>query len=137
ITSFIEFCGDADHFIAHNFSFDRDFLCFESATFFCTFLESKKMNIGKYNKLSDLASYYGINSIEENLHSSMYDVEILFDIVKNIYREKNQNFMKFLEEKPMNKKEQKIIQTRFSCYLNKKRDLLEKLSANNTREIFE
>ncbi|MGL4392143.1 MAG: 3'-5' exonuclease, partial [Fusobacteriaceae bacterium] len=46
ITSFIEFCGDADHFIAHNFSFDRDFLCFESATFFCTFLESKKMNIG-------------------------------------------------------------------------------------------
>ena len=37
IQSFLEFCGDTDHFIAHNFSFDREFICFETAISFCTF----------------------------------------------------------------------------------------------------
>ncbi|MGL4733455.1 MAG: 3'-5' exonuclease, partial [Fusobacteriaceae bacterium] len=80
IASFIEFCGDVDHFVAHNFSFDRDFVGFETLISFCTFLEARKMNIGKNYKLSDLAKYYGIHVDEENLHNSMYDVEILFQI---------------------------------------------------------
>lgn len=124
--SFIEFCGDADHFVAHNFSFDREFVTFETPVFFCTFLEAMKINIGKYNKLSDLAAFYGINVDKENLHSSMYDVEVLFDIVDNMYRSKNDNLIKFFNERALNKKEQKYIQTRYNSYIKSKLELRER-----------
>lgn len=120
--SFIEFCGDVDHFVAHNFSFDKDFVGFETLISFCTFIEARNINIGKYNKLSDLARYYGIEVKEENLHSSMYDVELLFDITDAMYREKNENLLKFLKDRPLNKKEQKYIQIRFNSYLKGKQD---------------
>ena len=132
IQSFLEFCGDTDHFIAHNFSFDREFICFETAISFCTFLESRKMNIGKHNKLSDFAAYYNIVVDPSNLHNSMYDVEILFQIIQSMYEEKNSNFLIFLEERPLNKKEQKCIQTRFNSYLNSKVTLREKTLKNRT-----
>ncbi|MGL6065181.1 MAG: 3'-5' exonuclease [Fusobacteriaceae bacterium] len=124
--SFIEFCGDADHFIAHNFSFDREFVTFETSLFFCTFLEAMKINIGKYNKLSDLAAFYNIDVDKENLHSSMYDVEVLFDIVDNMYRSKNDNLIKFFSERALNKKEQKYIQTRYNSYIKSKLELRER-----------
>lgn len=125
ITSFIEFCGDTDHFVAHNFSFDKDFVGFETLISFCTFLEAKKMNIGK-NKLSDLARYYGIEVDDENLHSSMYDVEILYDILNNMYKEGNENLIKFFVETPMNRKEQKYIQMRFNSYIKSKLETRER-----------
>ncbi|MGL5051486.1 MAG: 3'-5' exonuclease [Fusobacteriaceae bacterium] len=126
IHSFIEFCGDTDHFIAHNFSFDRDFVGFETLTSFCTFIEARNINIGKYNKLSDLAKYYGIEVKEENLHSSMYDVELLFDITRAMYKEKNDNLLKFFKDRALNKKEQKYIQVRFNSYLKSKREQKER-----------
>ncbi|MGL5577901.1 MAG: 3'-5' exonuclease, partial [Fusobacteriaceae bacterium] len=126
IASFIEFCGDVDHFVAHNFSFDRDFVGFETLISFCTFLEARKMNIGKNYKLSDLAKYYGIHVDEENLHNSMYDVEILFQILDAMYMEKNENLLRFFIEKPMNKKEQKYIQVRFNSYLRSKHETRER-----------
>lgn len=125
VHSFIEFCGDADHFVAHNFSFDRDFVGFETLISFCTFMEAQRINTGKNNKLSDLARFYNIEINEENLHSSMYDVEILFEILKAMYHSGNDNFLKFLGERPLNKKEQKYIQVRFNSYLRSKRDLKE------------
>lgn len=130
VQSFLDFCQDADHFIAHNFSFDREFICFETAISFCTFLESRKMNIGKYNKLSDFAAYYNIEIDPSNLHNSMYDVEVLFEIIQSMYEEKNSNFLIFLEERPLNKKEQKSIQTRFNSYLISKTALREKTLKN-------
>lgn len=134
VASFVEFCGDIDHFVAHNFSFDRDFMGFEALISFCTFLEAKKMNICKYNKLSDLARYYGVEIDDSKLHNSMYDVEVLFDIVKGMFCEKNENFIKFLCERPLNKKEQKYIQIRFNSYLKSKRELKERTEKN--RDLF-
>ncbi|MBP6063293.1 MAG: hypothetical protein KA493_04480 [Fusobacteriaceae bacterium] len=130
IESFIEFCGDTDHFIAHNFSFDKDFLGFEALVYFCTFIESKNINIGKFNKLSDLAAYYNIDVNPDFLHNSMYDVEILFDIVKAMYEEKNENLLKFFHERALNKKEQKYIQIRFNSYLKSKRELRDRTEKN-------
>lgn len=146
IHSFIEFCGDTDHFVAHNFSFDKDFVGFETLISFCTFIEAKNINIGKYNKLSDLARYYGIEVKEENLHSSMYDVELLFDITDAMYREKNENLLSFLRDRPLNKKEQKYIQVRFNSYLKNKREQKERFvkmqenrveKKNSYREVIE
>ncbi|MGL5964081.1 MAG: 3'-5' exonuclease [Fusobacteriaceae bacterium] len=133
ITSFIEFCGDADHFVAHNVSFDKDFVGFETLISFCTFLEARKMNMGKNYKLSDLAKYYGIHVDEGNLHNSMYDVEILYQIIENMYMEKNENLLKFFTEKPMNKKEQKYIQVRFNSYLKSKNDTRERFLERQSR----
>lgn len=133
IASFVEFCGDADHFVAHNFSFDKDFVGFETLISFCTFLEARKMNIGKNYKLSDLARYYGIEVETENLHNSMYDVEILFQILNGMYLEKNENFLKFLQEKPLNKKESKYIQVRFNSYLKNKNEIRERYISRQSR----
>lgn len=125
VHSFIEFCGDADHFVAHNFSFDKDFVGFETLISFCTFMEAQKINTGKNNKLSDLAEFYKIPVNPDNLHSSMYDVEVLFEVLKAMYNDKNDNLFKFLDERPLNKKEQKYIQVRFNSYLRSKRELKE------------
>lgn len=130
IESFIEFCGDIDHFVAHNFSFDKDFIGFEALISFCTFIESKNINIGKFNKLSDLAKFYDVEVDSDSLHSSMYDVEILFDVVKGMYKDKNENLLKFLSERPLNKKEQKYIQIRFNSYLKNKRELRDRTMKN-------
>lgn len=126
IASFIEFCGDTDHFIAHNFSFDRDFVGFETSISFCTFIECTKINIGKNNKLSDLAKYYGIPVDFSNLHNSMYDVEILYSIVEKMYLSGNENIIKFFNERPLNKKEQKYIQSRLNSYLKNKKEQKER-----------
>lgn len=133
IASFVEFCGDADHFVAHNFSFDKDFVGFETLISFCTFLEARKMNIGKNYKLSDLARYYGIEVEMENLHSSMYDVEILFEILNKMYLAENENLIKFLLEKPLNKKESKYIQLRFNSYLKSKHEVRERFLSRQSR----
>ncbi|WP_067143316.1 3'-5' exonuclease [Oceanivirga salmonicida] len=94
IQSFYDFCDGADHFIAHNIRFDRDFIPFKLECQFDTMLEN--MNIlkipGKYNSykwptLNECAEFYNVEVDENELHQSIYDVltmaRIFFKMRKN------------------------------------------------------
>lgn len=85
-SDFETFCSDTKRFVAHNISFDMQFIPFmEGKKKFCTmmtnmdivcayFLEWK--NQWKWPKLSETAIHYGIQFSEKELHSSMADAEL-------------------------------------------------------------
>lgn len=92
ISSFLEFCKDTDHYIAHNISFDRSFIPFVLKHEFCTMLENvdivkiKKANGNyKWPKLNELATYYKVPFDEGKLHGSLYDTTILGRIVYRMF----------------------------------------------------
>lgn len=90
------FCSDTKRFVAHNISFDMQFIPFiGDKKKFCTmmtntdivavyFMERKRE--WKWPKLSETAVHYGIQFSERELHGSMVDAEITAKI-----------FMKMLE----------------------------------------
>lgn len=95
IMGFYEFCDGAEHFIAHNIRFDRQFLPFKLTYQFDTMLENVNIlkipnEYGRYKwpKLQQCAEFYRVPLIESQLHGSMYDVEImarvLFRMTQNI-----------------------------------------------------
>lgn len=86
IPSFIEFCGEAEHFVAHNIRFDRSFIPFALKYQFDTMIENiqivkipspKFIGSYKWPKLDECAKFYGIELEEDQLHNSMYDVIIM------------------------------------------------------------
>jgi DNA polymerase-3 subunit epsilon len=93
---FEKFCSDTESFVAHNISFDIQFVPFiGNKNILCTmmtnmdivavyFLESKRE--WKWPKLSETAIHYGIQFSDRDIHSSIADAEITAKI-----------FMKMLE----------------------------------------
>lgn len=83
LEAFYNFCDGAEHFIAHNIKFDRDFIPFNLKYQFDTMLANIDiLKIpGKYGfkwpKLMECANYYNVPLEEDNLHASMYDVLIM------------------------------------------------------------
>lgn len=85
-SDFETFCSDTKRFIAHNISFDMQFIPFlAEKKKFCTmmtnmdivcvnFMEWKRE--WKWPKLSETAVHYGIQFCERELHGSMADAEI-------------------------------------------------------------
>lgn len=86
IQSFVEFCQGADHYVAHNIRFDRDFLPFKLKYQFDTMIENIDIvrimgNRGfKWPKLLECAEYYKVPLEEDKLHNSLYDVEVMAKI---------------------------------------------------------
>lgn len=99
IQSFIDFCEDANHFIAHNIRFDRTFIPFLLPVQFDTMIEN--INIVKipnevyggykWPKLNECAKFYNIPLDDDELHQSMYDVLIMARV---FYKMTKNNFTK-------------------------------------------
>ena len=94
---FQNFCSDTQRFIAHNVSFDTQFIPFlGNKKKLCTMKTNMDIVATEYMpwkrewkwpKLSETANYYGISFLEDSLHDSMVDTEITAKI-----------FFKMLEE---------------------------------------
>lgn len=88
MTNFYNFCGDTEHFVAHNIKFDRSFIDFPLKNQFDTMLAN--VNVlklpGKYEdsykwpKLSECAEHYKVPVKENELHGSYYDVLVMFRV---------------------------------------------------------
>lgn len=89
-SDFETFCSDTEGFIAHNISFDMQFIPFlVEKKKFCTMMTNTDIvcvyfmaqkNEWKWPKLSETAIHYGIPFNESDLHNSMYDTEITVKI---------------------------------------------------------
>lgn len=94
IDSFKEFCGDAKKFIAHNIDFDKSFLPFELEDQFCTMktntnilkLPKKRGSGFKWPKLIETVKFYKIPIDTEKLHNSLYDIEMTFNVFKEMLK---------------------------------------------------
>ena len=74
VDNFYNFCDGAQHFIAHNIRFDRQFIPFILPYQFDTMLENiETVKIPSTNGYSK----YNIKIEEDELHNSMYDVIIM------------------------------------------------------------
>jgi DNA polymerase-3 subunit epsilon len=103
--AFLDFCGGAKHFCAHNIAYDRKYLPFNLENVFCTMTQNKnvlklkrKDGAFKMPRLSEAASYYKIKFNTDKLHGSSYDTKILFEIFKKMLENKSAEKMvlKFL-----------------------------------------
>lgn len=87
-----KFIGNCKHFIAHNISFDRNFIPFKLKYQFCTMNENidivkiSKGNGYKWPKLLELAEFYQVPYDNEKLHDSYYDTLILARIVYKMFK---------------------------------------------------
>lgn len=80
------FCSDTERFVAHNISFDMQFVPFlRNKNKMCTMMTNMNIvaaeyldwkNEWKWPKLSETANYYCIPFNESDLHDSMYDAKI-------------------------------------------------------------
>lgn len=87
--TFFKFCGNCQHFVAHNISFDKKYLHRKLPKEFCTMRANSKIinlkNIRgacKPPKLVEATEFYQIYSDESKFHDSMYDVEMTIKVFK-------------------------------------------------------
>ena len=95
---FEEFCEGVTHFVAHNISFDSQFLNIPYMKKFCTMNENvENLKIeGKYGKykwpkLNETAKYYGIEVDELSTHRSDYDTYLCKEIFVRMLQDNNYN----------------------------------------------
>jgi len=100
IGSFIEFCRGVKGFIAHNLSFDRSFLPFSLNSGYCTLSGARKIEgyTDKKHKLDHVADHYKIDIEAGRLHGSMYDTEVLYEIVKKMIENNDCDINSYIEE---------------------------------------
>lgn len=94
IAGFVEFCEGAIHFVAHNIKFDRQFIPFKLQKEFCTMHTNTDIVKAGWNeyygsykwpKLQEAAAFYSIPMAPENLHNSLYDVQLTFEVFKSMF----------------------------------------------------
>ena len=104
---FEDFCNGVKHFVAHNISFDSQFLNIPYMRKFCTTNENvENLKIeGKYGnykwpKLNETAKYYGIEVDELSTHRSDYDTYLCKEIFVKMLKDNNYNskILEFLSE---------------------------------------
>ena len=95
---FEDFCDGVKHFVAHNISFDSQFLNIPYMRKFCTMNENvENLKIeGKYGKykwpkLNETAKYYGIEVDELSTHRSDYDTYLCKEIFVKMLKDNNYN----------------------------------------------
>ena len=95
---FEDFCDGVKHFVAHNISFDSQFLNIPYMKKFCTMNENvENLKIeGKYGKykwpkLNETAKYYGIEVDEFSTHRSDYDTYLCKEIFVKMLKDNNYN----------------------------------------------
>ena len=95
---FEDFCNGVKHFVAHNISFDSQFLNIPYMRKFCTMNENvENLKIeGKYGnykwpKLNETAKYYGIEVDELSTHRSDYDTYLCKEIFVKMLKDNNYN----------------------------------------------
>jgi len=87
IMPFRKFCTDTKHFVGHNIYYDKQYVDFWLPNMFCTMIANTKI-IGlkkadgkpKYPSLEETAKFYGIETVKKELHGSMYDSYITYQI---------------------------------------------------------
>jgi DNA polymerase-3 subunit epsilon len=108
INSFRLFCRDIRHFVGHNIFYDKQYINFWLSNMFCTMksntaiLGLKKSNGKlKYPTLGETAQFYGIETDKKELHGSMYDSYITYQVfLKMLGNEKTSDKIKeFLNKK--------------------------------------
>lgn len=94
---FFQFCGDTQHFVAHNIEFDRKFLNKKLPKQFCTMksntdiIKLAPQHVGtkyKWPKLEEAVKFYKISSDNNKFHNSMYDVEMTIEVFKAMLKHK-------------------------------------------------
>jgi DNA polymerase-3 subunit epsilon len=85
--SFRLFCSDTRHYAGHNIFYDKQYIDFWLPNMFCTMktnidiLRLKKSNgRPKYPSLNETAKFYGIKIDKNELHGSMYDSFITYQV---------------------------------------------------------
>ncbi len=98
IDSFFLYCQDTNHFVAHNISFDSQFLNIPYMRKFCTMNENVNNvkiegKYGKYKwpKLNETAKFYGIEVDEFCTHRSDYDTYLCKEIFVRMLKDSNYN----------------------------------------------
>jgi len=87
IDSFRRFCSDTKHFAGHNIFYDKQYINFWLPNMFCTMTSNNKI-IGlkrrngkpKFPSLKETANFYGVEIDNNELHGSMYDSFVTYQI---------------------------------------------------------
>jgi len=95
----VDFFSNINKFVAHNVKFDYPILKTkrEISSLFCTMDEFRKKKLGKWN-LGFVLEHYNIDYDKNKHHNALYDVERTIDIFIEMFREKNENVKRFLED---------------------------------------
>jgi len=96
IKPFRMFCSDTKHFVGHNIFFDTKYINFWLSNTFCTMMTNtniiglkRKNGKPKYPSLEETAKFFGVELNKDELHSSMYDSYITYQVfIKMIEHEK-------------------------------------------------
>jgi len=99
IDSFRQFCSDTKHFVGHNIFYDKQYINFWLPNMFCTMMANNKIiglkrrnGMPKYPSLNETADFYGVEINKNELHGSMYDSFITYQIfLKMLNHEKAKN----------------------------------------------
>ena len=96
--SFKNFCDNSVCYIAHNISFDKQFIPFlnDSHNYFCT-MKQNRFIYNKWPKLSDTAKYYNIEVKEDILHDSSYDTLLCFKVFNEMFTNSKNNFIESIK----------------------------------------
>jgi DNA polymerase-3 subunit epsilon len=107
ISTFRMFCSDTKHFVGHNIFYDKQYIDFWLPKMFCTmkvntFIIGLKRKNGKpkYPSLEETAKFYDIDTDKSELHGSMYDAYIAYQIFCKMLgnekvRDKVMSFLRF------------------------------------------
>jgi DNA polymerase-3 subunit epsilon len=95
--AFETFCNGVSRIVAHNISFDVQFVPFmKNKKKFCTMMTNmdivavqyfERKKEWKWPKLSETACYYGLSFSNSELHNSMYDVDITSKVFLKMFEE--------------------------------------------------
>jgi DNA polymerase-3 subunit epsilon len=90
------FCKDTRHFVGHNIFYDKQYIDFWLPNMFCTmrtntFIIGLKRKNGKpkFPSLDETAKFYGIETDKKELHGSMYDSYITYQIFNKMLESGN------------------------------------------------
>ena len=87
IEAFRMFCSDTHHFVGHNMFYDKQYINFWLPHVFCTMKANTKI-LGlkrkdgrpKFPSLEETATFYGVEFDKSQLHSSMYDSLVTYQV---------------------------------------------------------